>query len=105
MTLLFISQPMNGLSEDEIRTNRKRAAKKAAQLLPDGEEIRVLDTYFTFDAPGGTHFGLYFLAKSLEYLAVADAIYFAKGWETARGCRIEHRCAIDYGIDVLGEET
>ncbi|WP_419040028.1 Lar family restriction alleviation protein [Parolsenella catena] len=30
-----------------------------------------------------------------------DAAYFAKGWENARGCRIEHDAAVAYGLEVL----
>ena len=42
---------------------------------------------------------LWFLGKSLELLAGADIAYFAKGWQDARGCRIEHTCAVEYNID------
>lgn len=46
-----------------------------------------------------------YLAKSLELLADADVAYFAKGWESARGCRIENQCAIEYGIDTIEDCT
>lgn len=44
---------------------------------------------------------LWYLAKSLELLSAADVAYFVKGWEKARGCKIENTCAIEYGIDVI----
>jgi hypothetical protein len=44
------------------------------------------------------------LAKSLELLSTADVAYFAKGWEEARGCRIENTCAIEYGIELVIED-
>ncbi len=44
---------------------------------------------------------LWFLGKSLELLAQADIAYFAEGWQGARGCRIEHTCAQEYGICVV----
>lgn len=28
-----------------------------------------------------------------------DVAYFAEGWQEARGCKIEHECAVQYGID------
>lgn len=34
-------------------------------------------------------------------LADADVIYFADGWEDARGCVIEHECAIRYGLNII----
>lgn len=33
--------------------------------------------------------------------AVADAAYFAKDWDKYRGCKIEHSCAVEYGIKVI----
>lgn len=42
-----------------------------------------------------------FLAKSIALLATADIAYFAEGWENARGCRIEHKCAEEYGINIV----
>ena len=46
-----------------------------------------------------------YLAKSLELLADADVAYFARGWESARGCLIENQCAIEYGIDTIEDYT
>lgn len=41
----------------------------------------------------------------MELLADADVAYFARGWESARGCRIENQCAIEYGIDTIEDYT
>lgn len=42
-----------------------------------------------------------YLARSIEFLAKADVAIFAPGWQAARGCRIEHQCALEYGILVM----
>lgn len=34
-------------------------------------------------------------------LATADVAYFASGWKNARGCKIEHICAEQYGIKIV----
>lgn len=34
----------------------------------------------------------------------ADVVYFAKGWENARGCRIEHTVAKEYGLKIMEEK-
>ena len=47
---------------------------------------------------------LCFLAKSLENMSLCHAAYFCKGWENARGCRIEHAAAHAYGLDIIYEE-
>ena len=47
---------------------------------------------------------LCFLAKSLENMSLCHTAYFCKGWEQARGCRLEHDAAIAYGLNVIYEE-
>ena len=97
MKKLFISQPMRGKTDEEILAVRQRAIESAERHL--GEKVEVIDSFFK-DAPV-TNRPLWFLGESLKLLATADVAYFAKGWEEARGCRIENTCAIEYGIDVI----
>lgn len=47
---------------------------------------------------------LCYLAKSLENMSKCHVAYFCKGWENARGCRIEHDAAVAYGLEVLYED-
>ena len=47
---------------------------------------------------------LCFLAKSLENMSLCHVAYFCKGWENARGCKIEHDAAVAYGLDIIYEE-
>lgn len=101
MKKLFISQPMNGKTDEEILAVREKAIKSATEHL--GEEVEVIDSFFQ-NAPHDAK-PLWFLGKSIELLSTADVAYFAKGWEDARGCRIENECAIAYGIDVIEDYT
>lgn len=94
MKKLFISQPMSGKTDEEIKAERTRAIQKAEEII--GEPVEVIDSFFE-KAPDNAK-PLWFLGKSLELLADADAAYFAPGWKEARGCRIEHTCALEYGI-------
>ena len=97
MKKLFISQPMKGKTDEEILAVREQAIKSAKDML--GEEVEVIDSFFQ-NAPADAR-PLWFLGKSLELLSTADVVYFAKGWEEARGCRIENTCAIEYGIALI----
>lgn len=97
MKKLFISQPMNGKTDEEILKVREKAIKSAEEKL--GEKVEVIDSFFQ-NAPHDAK-PLWFLGKSLELLSNADVVYFAKGWEEARGCKIENMCAIEYGIDLI----
>lgn len=100
MRKLFISQPMNGKSDAEIIAVRKKAVESAEREL--GEKVEVIDSFFK-GAPADAK-PLWFLAKSIELLADADVAFFAKGWEDARGCKIEHECAVQYGIELVIED-
>lgn len=100
---LFISQPMKGKTDEEILRTREKAIASAKQNFSYGEEIEVIDSFFQ-NAPAEAR-PLWFLAKSLELLSTADVAYFAKGWQEARGCRIENTCAIEYGINVIEDYT
>jgi len=41
------------------------------------------------------------LSQSIRYIGKVDALYFMKGWEKARGCKIEHEVAVEYGKQVF----
>jgi hypothetical protein len=101
MKKLFISQLMRGKTDEEILAERKKAIESAERNL--GEPVEVIDSFFQ-NAPADAR-PLWFLGKSLELLSTADIAYFAKGWEDARGCRIENQCAIEYGIEVIEDYT
>ena len=95
---IFISQPMKDKTDEEILRERQVAIDSVKEKFP-GEEIEVIDSFFQ-DAPHDAR-PLWFLGKSLELLSTADVAYFCKGWENARGCKIENTCAIKYGITVI----
>lgn len=95
MKKVFISQPMNGRSDEEIKAEREYITDKIKSYYGQ-EPVTVIDSFFE-DAPHDAS-PLWFLGKSLELLSIADVAVFAKGWRSARGCIIEHECAIAYGI-------
>ena len=93
---IFISQPMGGRSDDEINAERRRVIEIARQKFG---EVDVLETFFSNFGPAAKP--LDYLARSIESLAKADVAIFAPGWQDSRGCRIEHQCALEYGILVM----
>ena len=106
MKKAMISQPMAGKTNSEIVATRERAI---ATLTEKGYEI--INTLFTdewngkdaMESMGVVQIPLCFLAKSLEKLSLCHAVYFCKGWEKARGCRIEHAAAREYGLEIVYE--
>ena len=93
---VFISQPMNGKTEEEILAERADAFALIKSLIPDAE---LIDT-FIGDQIAENHSGLKYLAKSIEMLDEAEDIWMMPGWKAARGCRIEHDCAKAYSIPI-----
>ena len=106
MKKVMLSQPMAGKTNEEIVATRERAI---ATLTEKGYEI--INTLFTdewngkdaMESRGVVQIPLCFLAKSLENMSLCHAVYFCKGWEYARGCRIEHAAAREYGLELIYE--
>ena len=94
---VFISQPMRDKSNEEILLERKQMIEKVNEIATEKPEV--IDSFFE-NAPAEAK-PLWFLGKSLELLSTADVAVFAKGWEDARGCRIEHECCVQYGIKTI----
>ena len=106
MKKAMLSQPMNGLTEEQIVESRNRAVE---YLTTNGYEV--VNTLFTDEWYGKESMGergvrqipVCFLAKSLENMSLCDTVFFVKGWEDARGCKIEHEVAKQYGLEIIYE--
>lgn len=102
-TKIFISQPMNGLTNEQIKFNRSELV--AEYLKEEGlkeDDVEVIDSFFK-DAPHDAK-PVWFLGKSLEKMSEADVVLFADGWDKARGCKIEHSVAEAYGMEIYEQE-
>lgn len=107
MEKAMLSQPMHGKTDEEIVATREKAI---AALTVRGFEV--VNTLFTDEwyssasmrERGVENIPLCFLAKSVESMSKCHAVYFCKGWETARGCRLEHEAAKAYGLTILYED-
>lgn len=106
MKKAMISQPMAGKTDDEIVAAREKAVAALEQA-----GYTVVNTLFTdewyskekMEERGVVQVPLCFLAKSLENMSLCHAAYFCKGWQKARGCRIEHEAAKAYGLEIIYE--
>ena len=107
MMKAMLSQPMAGKSEEEIRATREKAIKALEKRNYEIVNTLFTDEWYSSDKMkerGVVQIPLCFLAKSLENMSLCHAAYFCKGWEQARGCRIEHVAAVAYGLTILYEE-
>lgn len=94
---VFLTHPMNGLSESEIMSIRDSAYTYLQAVYGN---IKIIDNLRLYEAPKGAG-RLWHLGRSIQQLEEADAIYFCEGWENARGCCVEECVARYYGLKVL----
>lgn len=107
MKKAMLSQPMAGKTDEEIVSVRNKAVRVLEQ-----KGFEVVNTLFTDEwhksenmkERGIVQIPVCFLAKTLENMSLCHAVYFCKGWNNARGCRIEHEVAKAYGLEIIYEE-
>ena len=100
----MISQPMNGLTDEQIRSTRDRAI-----IAINEAGYEVLNSYFPEYSIvradfTGVNIPVYYLANAIEVMSECEAVYFCKGWDESRGCKIEHEIAKQYGYICIYEE-
>ena len=106
MKKAMLSQPMGGKTDAEIVETRERAIKALTEKGFEVVNTLFTDEWYSKDAMekrGVVQIPLCFLAKSLENMSLCHAAYFCKGWENARGCKIEHAAAVAYGLEIIYE--
>lgn len=97
----MISQPMRGLTDDEIIKVRDKALIEIQKL---GYEA--ISPFIPIDdksSDDNLNMPLYQLGRSLMIMAECEAVYFCKGWDDARGCEIENTTAKKYGLKCIYE--
>lgn len=106
MMKAMLSQPMAGKTNEEIAATRDRAVAFLKGMGYEVVNTLFTDEWYSKDAMeqrGVVQIPLCFLAKSLENMSQCHAAFFCKGWEKARGCKIEHEAAVAYGLAIIYE--
>lgn len=93
---IMISQPMRDKTNQQIIKEREEIVNRLEK-----DNFEVIDTILSENAPKGCNEAIYYLAKSIEFLSKADIVYFMKGWEQARGCKIENKICQYYGKQTM----
>lgn len=63
----------------------------------------VVDSIISDEPPKDCDEAIHYLSKSIEIIGKVDCLYFMKGWEKARGCKIEHEVAVNYNKECIYE--
>ena len=90
MKKLFVSVPMKGRTEEEIKASIQKM-KTIAEAY-EGEQLELIDSYIEDNAP------VWYLGKSLEKLSEADIFIGIDDDYNWSGCYIERIAAQRYGI-------
>lgn len=96
MKKLFISCPMKGRTEENIRKSMEKM-HKLAEVVFD-EELEVIPSYIEDNPPENSKQAVWYLGKSIQLMAEADYFIGIDYSEYFRGCAIERTVARDYGI-------
>lgn len=100
MKKVFISVPMNGREEFDIRIDIKRASENIRKIY--GEDVEIIHNY---DCVAPENAGrLWYLGEAIKQLGKCDICYFVDGWAESNGCRIEHEICDLYEVDIFYEE-
>ena len=90
---LFISQPMSGLSIEKIKEDRQRGYEYFKSLKVTDKEIEVIDN---LQEDAEDYIATDYLSTDIKLLGRTDGVLFLKGWEDARGCKVEYLVAKYY---------
>lgn len=98
---------MANKTKDEIIETREKVRNDLEQA-----GFEVVNTLFTdgrysseyMEKEDIINIPLYFFANSILKMSKCNVVYFCKGWEEARGCRLEHAIAESYEIKIIEED-
>lgn len=96
MKKLFISCPMKGRTEENIRKSMEKM-HKIAEIVFD-QELEVIPTYIEDNPPENGNQGIWYLGKSIQLLSEADFFIGIEWNDYFKGCETERMVARDYGI-------
>nr|DAV26018.1 MAG TPA: N-deoxyribosyltransferase [Caudoviricetes sp.] len=99
-----ISQPMKGIDPDKVTSQREKAeaAVRAAGYEPI-DTIYEEDFKYDVNSDNVVNPALWHMGLALMRLSKAHVIYMCDGWDTTRGCLMEHQAAVAFGVDIMYE--
>ena len=99
---IFISQPMVGLTNDELKRHCSKVLDMIQRRYPT-EKIHLINPPYPY-YPYGHNESVWALGKSLEYIAQADLVFFLKYWEISYMCSLQHLICLYYNIPIAFED-
>lgn len=99
MKKLFISCPMRGRTEKDIKETMDRMAAAARTII--GEEVCVIPSFISGLSTDRNEEKIRMLGKSIQLMADADYVVNLDVSYEFPGCNIERNIADSYGIPII----
>ena len=99
MKKLFVSVPMKGRTQEEIKKSIEKM-HKIAEIIT-GEELELIDSVVADRPPVGGKESVWYLSKSIEFLSQADLVIGINYGSEWNGCSIEKEIAERYDIPFI----
>lgn len=96
MKKLFISCPMKGRTDENIKNSMERM-HKIAEIIFD-QELEVIDSFIEGAVPETKNQAVYYLGRSIQLLSEADFFIGIEYSDFYNGCMVENDVARRYGI-------
>lgn len=103
MKKLFISVPMKGRTEEQIKASVEKMHKIAEATV--GEPLEVIDSYIEVNPPKDSKEAVWYLGESIKKLSQADYMISIPPYPMYHGCVIEDMVAHHYGIPRISAPT
>lgn len=95
MFKVFISVPIHNRTIMEIWDDIAQAQIDIPKIFP-GKDIMITHNVGCPTKNDGGR--LYYLGAAVQQMDQVNAVYFCKGWESAKGCQVEHYICELYGV-------
>lgn len=103
MKKLFISCPMKGRTEENIRKSMEQM-HKIAEIYFD-QKLEVIPTYIEDNPPENSNQAVWYLGRAIQLMADADYFIGIEHSGFFKGCNIEDDVARCYGIRSIRVNT
>ncbi len=100
---VYVATPVNGRQEPTRDEKRQAAYRRVVGLKamleidhPDWDMVSSFDVC----APFGELSESVAMGRCVELLMTCEAIYLDRGWQSSKGCTVEHYVAKRYGLEI-----
>lgn len=111
MHTVFISVPMSGRANSDVRMDIARATRIIKKIFDDaGKEVNIMHNFDCVVGPPEdcVHLvtnSLRYLGEAVHQMAFCDMVFFCDGWEKSPGCNIEREICKRYNIKIIDEDA